>query len=355
MLGDTHFDTKFPYSTSPDPMSDLFFLQSVKSFTEIIRYAARNGFDILHAGDFFNEGSIGAPELAIVIQLLQGLQNKGIQMYVNLGNHDTEFIDKIPASIESLAKMFPNIHVAERKSKWTVFPWYDYSVYMIPYCGEIKFNKVFEELMQTEIKSPAILCIHEDIKGVRMGSAQMKTGLSEDAFCDVAAKRFNMIVCGHMHQAYEATRSKVPLIVPGSTHAVDFRDEGIPKRFYEIIYSVASLGRIIPHEIDNQIYFKTIDAGDALKIEPRDLSKYFFRVRAPVGTDTALIKEKLGSSAGVEMEWGSRSVAPDLTGYERPKNVTMDEWLCVFAERKGYSYEDYEEARDLNKVLFDGK
>jgi hypothetical protein len=274
-------------------------------------------------------------------------------VYLNIGNHEIGYERAVPPAIYSLAKDREFMHVADYKKDWTHFTWHGLNIYMIPYFKEAIFNQKLQALLESEVEQPACLCIHQNIKGIQVGDAVLQDGMTGDEICSVVKKKFNFIICGHIHHASYSTRYKLPLLIPGSTVAYDFKDQGSQKSFFVLDFNEDyTIEKCTTVKLEGQADFFTIDWKEADKYSDRDIGNCLMRVEIPVGQDFEPIRQKLSHAFEVKPKWTHDGGAPDLSGYQRPVRMGMNDWLVKYMQIKGYHDSEIESARVLNEALF---
>jgi len=325
VTSDSHLT--FPYSfSSGHPMADPMFLAACRGAAEPFQAAVAENMGLYHGGDWFGRPAVYPPELMASSRIFS--MAKKIRFYINCGNHEVDY-PTIPSVLQSLSGM-SGAFVPAHDQPFSVFEHDGYFLYVLPYKKEPVFNEIIRLMKNEKIKQPAILCIHQNVKGVRLGQGvKMKDGLTEEQLCD-SCSRFCAIICGHIHAPYFSRKFGVPLIIPGSTLSMDFRDEAVEKSFFIAEFEDGKLKAMARRKIESQIYFRRVKLGD--QVNPGNI----VRVEAD-GQDQEFMKYRESLlSAGVI------AVLPmGVKGREMPYAVnpeikkSIPEWLEDYCVEKG--------------------
>ena len=361
VIADTHLATKYPLSTDPFPFADPFFVAAIKALNQAHKYAFDNDCDIMHAGDLFHSDEIGAPELFAAVQFFRRVTHAGGTIFFDPGNHEISFQNPIPSVSQSLSYAFPRVWTPGIKEEWTVKPWQHapdrlLNIYLVPYYKESVFNDALKKLVAGGVKQPAALCIHQNIKGIQVGNAVLQDGMGEDEICNLVKDKFKFVVCGHIHHRMVSERYGVPLIIPGSTISMDFRDEGSTKSFnvleFDKKYNIKDIKTV---DIEGQIVFRSMDLDDVIN-RGIEFDKRFFRISAPISKNDELKlfeKKALSFGAiGVQPKWIKARISRQPQGFERPVSMGIDDWLVQYMKKKGCNDSEISKAIETNKKIF---
>ena len=359
ITSDHHIAAKYPYSTSVNPFTDKFYLNAINALTQVASFAYENECGILDAGDMFDSEIIGTPELYGVMKFFNKLNKHNVSAMVNLGNHEIAFEEGIPPVIQLIAMRYGTIHTADYRKPWTEFMWQGLHVYLMPYQKEAVFNERLRLLLESHIEQPACLCIHQNIKGIQIGDSFMKEGLTVEEICNLVKKKFKFIICGHIHHKKIIDKFGIPIILPGSTIAMDFNDDRNDKGFYVLEFNKDySIKNIQFQAIENQIRFKTFEFSEDKK---KDLNFENTVCRFDVNIEDQQEFSEYSNSlskagvVAVQPRWHKVKPLPDIDEYVRPMELNMDDWLAKYLDRKGYHAEEIKSAIELNEKLFGAK
>jgi len=277
---------------------------------------------------------------------------------INAGNHEVEFEEGVPPVLWLLGSRYKNVYTTSYKKPWTKHTWQGLNVYLIPYKKEALFNKVLKQLLESKIEQPACLCIHQNIKGIKMGDAVLQEGLAAQEICGLAKNKFKFIMCGHLHHSHVIDKFGIPIIIPGSTSANTFSDGSTKKSFYVLKFNDDfSIRKIKTIPIEKQVTFGTYDF--ALQIKGKKTAEVMSdicRIDVPVEDQQEFFEySKMMMAKGVisvKPRWVKKQAKHDLEEDLRPIEMNMDDWLVTFLTRKGYNGEEIESAIECNEKLF---
>lgn len=354
---DGHIASNYPFSNALNPFKDVFFLRGYQAQKQIIDYSINNGnIPIAFNGDMFDSEKIGGVELFAAAAILNKLLHNNVPTYFNIGNHEIDYEGTIPNIISVLGSMYDNVKAATNKTKWTVFQYGALNMYFIPSVKDKIFNDIITELCSTEIKQPAALFIHQNIKNIQLGKTKMKVGFSESEFMDKIKGRFNCVVCGHLHHPYISEKFGVPLFVTGSTSAVDFRDEGTRKSFlvvdFDKQWNVNSWEQI---DIKDQIEFVSIEFDKIDRYQYRTAQNKVFRLYHSTKDNTDEVTEKLmaaGAIAVVKESIPDMISEDGIAAFSRPIQMDTKDWLIEFLKNRIYDEEKAERIVDLHGRMY---
>lgn len=353
LMSDSHLATKYPLSVDPFPFKDPFYLSAVKGINQAVTYSFDNGCDILHSGDLFHNDEIGAPDLFAASQFFYRVTHNGGTVLFNPGNHEISFQNPIPSVAQSLSYAFPGVWTVGPKQEYVVKKWNGLNVYMIPYYKESVFNDVLKKVVSQPIQQPAALCIHQNIKGIQVGNAVLQDGMGQEEICNLVKDKFKFIVCGHIHHRRIDERYGIPLLIPGSTMAMDFRDEGSTKSFYVLEFDKSyNIKDVKTIDIKDQIKFVSMDIHSST----RGCKNTYFKVSATPDEHDAVRdfekKVREVGAIGVQPKWVRNKVERQPQGFERPVSMGVDQWLVQYMKKKGYDDSEISRAIDTNQKIF---
>jgi len=359
VTSDFHITSNYPFSTSPNPFKDIFFTTAMKAMFQVVNYAIDNKVDaIIHGGDWFNEEKINAPAYMISRAMLSKLEKVKIPLYINIGNHEIDYKESIPAVICEIMKDYSNVKMPICNQPYTCIPISEAYLYVVPYNGTENFYLTIDKIKK-EIIRPAILCIHEDIGGIEFGGAKMRAGVTLD-FLQSISNEFLFIVCGHIHH-HRIWEKKI--ITPGSVYSGDFRDKGDTKYFYHVLTDGNRVKEIKSILINNQIYFRDLisiyDAEEFINdcdAQDGDYKNYYIKIHGEMKD-----MNKFNELKKIMMDKGALNVvhslvennsSPDLSGYARPVEMKINDWFVEFLKRNDYEDEEIENLiRFHDKIL----
>lgn len=359
IFSDSHLANHYSIHQAASPKQDAFVLSAVNGFSEPISYGIENDADFfLFGGDLFNVEKVSYTEVNSFYKWVNTVREYQTPMYLNLGNHEIDYVGHETVT-EALSQIFDNIYVAENTKPWTKYRHQSgLNIYLMPYCVEGVFSSRLRSLLKQGVEQPACLCIHQNIRGVQIGSSKIKTGFSGEEICKVACDNFKFIVCGHLHGPFYEKKNKTFLIVPGSTASFDFKDRGIEKKFFVLFLDKEfNVKKIEPKKIKSQIYFKDIDfysngkqaiKGDfrnqAINLKlPLEQDKNYEKIRA------ILIKQ---GAVYVQPEYIKTTLPSDTYGYAREHGMSIEDWLNKFLGTKTNDPEEINHIIQTNQKLF---
>ena len=347
---DWHLSNKYPYSSVPHPYKDRFFLAAYSAAKQVVDYAIENNCVLIHGGDLLDKEKISSPEYAIVKSLFSKLNRNKIDTYINLGNHEIEYLSGIPSIMRSISNAYQFINTPDPKKRYTIFNYEGVNICMIPYYIEGVFNEVLLEACK-EIKDSAILVIHQNIKGIQLGKTKLMEGLNQKELMYKVKDKFKLIINGHLHFA-NIIKGIPSIVIPGSTCSVDFKDLNSIKSFY--VYRCDencnfTLKDVVP--IKDQIYFKEYYISDKIANAKNSFIKLYTH-----GEDYSnLEKELLNDGAvAVQIEEIQDNAKVDLSDYARPLEMSINDWLKIWLEDKIDDEEIINPLMKLNEEIFNG-
>jgi len=361
ITSDTHLASRYPFSTDAHPLKDVFFRTSYSGISQVIKYAEDHRCPILHGADWFDSEIARSPELHATTMLFSRIQQRGIPMFINLGNHEIDYKEGIPSVLRSVCNPFlPIIQTPEINQEWDVKKCEDLNIYMIPYCPEKIFMDRLKRLCQSKIKKPAILMIHQNMKGIPLGKVRSMEGMGEKEIAAIVKENFKLLICGHLHFGRQSSQYGMNIVIPGSTCGIDFKDVGSRKVFYVAEFNDSyDLTSCNPVLIKNQITFIEcqIDAAEAFAQKDKRMDNVFLKVHSPVDKDCSFIEKRfmeLGA-VGVVIDRKKKNVEPDLSSYDRPLHMSTDDWLRKHLVDKIYDEEEREGILEMHSSIEWGK
>lgn len=357
---DFHLSSKYPLATAVNPLKDIFFKYAYAGAKQTIQYAIDHEMDIMHGGDWFDHERPASPAVFISFLLFNmiGKAKSKLNMYINLGNHEIDYKEGVPSVLQSFTNQHPNIYSHQHKQPWNVHHARGIHIYMMPYFTEAIFNDHLENLCKTSIFQPACLLIHQNIKGIQLGRTSIKdSNISASYLSDKLKKQFKFIVCGHLHHSSYINKFGFPIVIPGSTCAVDFRDEGNEKSFYVLTlddkYNLVDVKKEV---ISNQVKFQTISLSDISQNFFSGINTKFIKIKCDIGqlSEYAQIQERLikagaiGVTHDIVRQWNTDGFDPQ----ERPVNMKIDEWLRYYLKSIGLSEEAMDWIAEFDNRIF---
>lgn len=357
LFSDPHLSSSYPFTFNPNPFKDIFFKSAYAGIRQPLDYAIENKCNMLCGGDWFDNEKIASPEVIITSNIFQKACSSNVSIIINHGNHEMDYQQNIPSITQSLINPYSCIKMADAKKRYDIINLDGLNLYMIRYYkSDLEFNEVLAEILSSNIQKPAALIIHQNIKGIQIGKTIMPTGIIIDEICKKLSGCFKFIMCGHLHHAYINSKYGVPLIIPGSTVAMDFRDEGSVKSFNVLtmddLYNVVNTDTI---NLKMQINFITTSPKECLL--RKDYTNCFVKLRAEVGDDLGCMAELINRGAIRVIPEGcsSTSSQPKLDSYARPLDMKMSDWLNKYLANNGYNEEEIDYLVTLNDRLLNGK
>lgn len=357
VTADSHISSRYMFSTSPNPLQDQFYRAAYRGAKQPIDYAIKNNYPIIHGGDWFDEEKMSSPEFTATLALFGLVGRSRIQMIINLGNHEIDYREGVPSNLYSMVSIYKNITAPNYRKKWDLIFIEKLAIYMIPYMSEPEFNETLDALVDQMNPPgyPSALVIHQNIKGIKLGKHEMQEGLSQS---DLQAKikgKFKFVVAGHLHFPTYITKFDVPVIVPGSTCSMDFKDVGKTKSFGVISldanYNVQKMTEI---PIEGQIIFREIDFADNTKKRFK-CPNTVFKIRHSEDQ-----KEAYRDLRDEMIRQGAIAVVPDIVRKKathqeadaRPVHMTIENWLDHYLEINCPDEEESAAIKELNQTTF---
>lgn len=177
---------------------------------------------VVHAGDLFHTTRPTNRAIAVALEGIQKLSDRGIPLVLVSGNHSTPKIRATGSIFESIA-LFPNVYAAYQ-SKYESFPIGECQIHCIPHCSiteELKSE--FEKIAPDSKFTFHILVTHGSWAGQKsfsMGEFNEQHLPDPEPLLDT---KFNYIALGHYHKHIEI---KPHIIYSGSIEKTSFNEAG---------------------------------------------------------------------------------------------------------------------------------
>ena len=260
-LSDTHlgFDLPIRPRTKRRRRGEDFFTNTRQVLDRAI---AEKSDLIVHGGDLFFRSKIPAPIIDKVYTLLYEYADKGIPIIIVPGNHERSALP------QSFMLNHPNLYIFQqagsfefmiRGEKVTVsgFPNIRKEV-------RSRYKTVQAELEPAE-NSLNLLVMHQAIDGSQVIGYTFQ-GTSDVVNIWDIDRRYDLVLCGHIHRRQILTNGKQPILYSGSVERTSFQEMNEPKGYYEIEMAKRSSGWRV-----DKIAFKELPARPMVDIYLDDI------------------------------------------------------------------------------------
>ncbi|MCD6578434.1 metallophosphoesterase [bacterium] len=238
-FSDTHLGDHLP-KTPPSDFQQFRGNDFLNNYLKVIKYINEHidSIDlILHSGDFFDSSIPPLYLREIVANSLSKIIEKGVPMYVLIGNHEKNGFPN------ELMKLSPNLHIIEEsKTEVLTIKGKSVSITGIPYIKKStdKLSTEFaEELKKTgidRIKSDyKIFLIHQIVEGARVGADNWRFPPMKNVVpLKFIPDYFDYVGAGHIHKTQVIRKGNKKVFLPGSTERITFSELFEKKGFFRV-------------------------------------------------------------------------------------------------------------------------
>lgn len=270
-INDTHFGVR---NDSP------FFIDHILNFleTKFIPYLIDNKIDtVIHLGDFFDRRKyVNFNTLSLVRKrFIEPLSDRGIKMYVTLGNHDTYF--KNTNEINSIKELLDNRSNFYLIDKPTEIQFDNLCISIIPWITQENYKSTTSFIHNSNCR---VMCGHFEIIGFQVMSGVKHThGLGISDF-----NKFEMVLSGHFH----LKQNEKNIYYLGSQYQMNFGDVNFKKGFHVLDTDTMELTFI---ENENNI-FHIFNYDDSSDTEIKNIAKFISKTDLKGSFIRIFIREK---------------------------------------------------------------
>lgn len=315
ITADNHIDprvTKYG-SRQYDRKRDFF-----NSFNSIKNFALENKPDLLLiAGDFFDSIRPTNKSRAEVMKIFKSLSDKGIQIFMIGGNHDTP---------KSLEEGNSPLNVYGRSGHVTFFgdtvnlthktikiKNLEVTISGLSFDHILGYTDPFEDLKHEKYSDINILLTHYQLK-------EFGGNFPSEPFINpkTLPKNLHLVAAGHLHKSNSLEYGRIKIISPGSSERLSFREEKERKCFAFV--EIDKTGVISEEFIETPArVMKTIDYNCS---KAKDINKFIISKLKDEANSELIIRPRLTGNISVKQ----------LATYQRPEVVQKCNNLFFFIE-----------------------